>query len=48
VTLPPSAGEADPDLPPSAPSDAEELAAMIRPAAGTIAKGASLTEPEHG
>lgn len=46
ITLPPTAGEADPDHPEQGTDD--ELAAMIRPASGTIAKGAPLTEPEHG
>lgn len=38
VRLPAVAGEADPDVP-AAPGDEAELAAMIRPAAGTVAKG---------
>jgi sec-independent protein translocase protein TatB len=45
VTLPATAGEADPDAPPATAEDDEELASMIRPAAGTIAKG---SEPKHG
>jgi sec-independent protein translocase protein TatB len=38
VRLPPVAGEADPDVP-AEPGDDAELAAMIRPASGTVAKG---------
>lgn len=46
VTLPPMAGEPDPDVP-EHPDDAEhdELGRLIRPATGTIAKG---SEPSHG
>lgn len=46
VRLPPTAGEADPDVPEN-PDDDAELASMIRPAAGTVAKG-SEPGPEHG
>lgn len=46
VTLPPVAGEPDANGPPaSTADDDEELAAMVRPAAGTVAKG---SEPKHG
>lgn len=45
VRLPPVAGEADADAPVSSPDDDEALASMIKPAAGTIAKG---SEPKHG
>ncbi len=55
VTLPISAGEPDPDVKTEDPIAADaELAAMIRPAAGTVAKGAAAEvekpkpEPEHG
>jgi sec-independent protein translocase protein TatB len=44
VTLPPTAGEPDPDAP-GGDDDDEELAKLIRPAAGTVAKG---SEPKHG
>ncbi len=43
VTLPQRAGEADPDAPEE--DDSEDLASMIKPASGTVAKG---SEPEHG
>ena len=44
VTLPETAGEPDPDV---KTTDApEELAAMIRPAPGTVAQGSSEPEPE--
>jgi sec-independent protein translocase protein TatB len=39
VTLPQMAGEPDADSPPVHSDDDAELAAMIRPAAGTVAKG---------
>ena len=45
VTLPAMAGEADADAPPASADDDEELASLIRPAAGTVAKG---SEPKHG
>ena len=49
VTLPASAGEADPDVPVEGAEDhtREQLAAMIRPAPGTIAKSSveAPTEP---
>ena len=55
ITLPPSAGERDPeDRSPAAvdADDAAELAALIRPAAGTVhrATGTEVAkpEPEHG
>lgn len=38
LRLPVTAGEADPDVPASTDDD-DELAAMIKPAAGTVAKG---------
>ena len=41
----PTAGEPDEAVPPTTASDDEELASMIRPAAGTVAKG---SEPKHG
>ncbi len=44
VRLPPTAGEPDPDVPADADDD-EDLAKMIRPAEGTVAKG---SEPKHG
>lgn len=44
VTMPPTAGEPD-DLTSEASEDDEELAAMIKPAPGTVAKG---SEPKHG
>jgi sec-independent protein translocase protein TatB len=46
VTLPMSAGEADPEIATEDPVAADaELAAMIRPASGTVAKGAAA-EPD--
>ena len=51
VTLPETAGEADPSTPEDHAAP-EELAAMIRPATGTVAKGSepspSPVKPEHG
>jgi len=51
LTLPATAGEADDDHP-SAAEDAAELAAMVKPAANTIARGAApgapSDEPPHG
>lgn len=44
LTLPPVAGEPDPDGP-AGTDDDTELAKLIRPAAGTVAKG---SEPPHG
>ncbi|MBS1118558.1 MAG: twin-arginine translocation protein, TatB subunit [Deltaproteobacteria bacterium] len=45
LTLPQSAGEPD-DVPGSSPEDDhEDLASMIKPASGTVAKG---SEPTHG
>ncbi|MBL9013442.1 MAG: twin-arginine translocase TatA/TatE family subunit [Myxococcales bacterium] len=44
VTLPATAGEPDADAPVTEGDD-EDLAAMVRPAAGTVAKG---SEPKHG
>jgi hypothetical protein len=45
VTLPAMAGESDADGPPASAEDDEELASLIRPAVGTVAKG---SEPKHG
>jgi sec-independent protein translocase protein TatB len=45
VRLPPEAGEADADSPPPSAEDDEALASLIKPAAGTVAKG---SEPSHG
>lgn len=45
VRLPPTAGEADADSPVTNPGDDEALASLIKPAAGTVAKG---SEPNHG
>lgn len=46
VILPTTAGEADADHPTTDDADDDaELAKLIRPAAGTVAKG---SEPEHG
>jgi sec-independent protein translocase protein TatB len=42
VTLPPTAGEADPDV---IDSGDDDLGSLVRPASGTIAKG---SEPKHG
>jgi sec-independent protein translocase protein TatB len=44
VTLPPTAGEADPDVPER--DDHEELAKLIKPAAGVVARDAADTK--HG
>ena len=44
VTLPPVAGEADPDVPEALEAE-DDLGKLIRPAAGTVAKG---SEPKHG
>ncbi len=45
VRLPPVAGEADVDAPVANDDDDEALASLIKPAAGTVAKG---SEPKHG
>jgi sec-independent protein translocase protein TatB len=45
VRLPPEAGERDADAPPPSEDDDEALASLIKPAAGTVAKG---SEPKHG
>ncbi|HEV7555191.1 MAG TPA: twin-arginine translocase TatA/TatE family subunit [Kofleriaceae bacterium] len=47
VTLPPTAGEADPEHPHS--HDDDDLGSLVRPAAGTVAKG-TAEEPgtKHG
>jgi sec-independent protein translocase protein TatB len=45
VRLPPTAGEADFDAPVASDDDDEALASLIKPAAGTVAKG---SEPKHG
>lgn len=39
ITLPATAGEPDGDLPANTDDDTAELAAMIKPASGTVAKG---------
>jgi sec-independent protein translocase protein TatB len=45
VTLPPTAGEADPDV--VTDDSSEDLAAMIKPASGTVSKGSESTpDPE--
>jgi len=44
LTMPATAGEPD-DLTSEASEDDEDLAAMIKPAPGTVAKG---SEPKHG
>jgi sec-independent protein translocase protein TatB len=44
VKLPPTAGEADPDVPDTAKP--EELAKLIKPATGTIAKTETPSEPK--
>jgi sec-independent protein translocase protein TatB len=44
VTLPPTAGEADPDVPER--DDHEELAKLVKPAAGVVARDAADTK--HG
>ena len=45
VRLQPEAGEPDVDSPPPSADDDEALASLIKPAAGTVAKG---SEPTHG
>ncbi|HEU0036442.1 MAG TPA: twin-arginine translocase TatA/TatE family subunit [Kofleriaceae bacterium] len=45
LTLPRLAGEPDADAAPPSDDDDDELAAMVKPAAGTVAKG---SEPKHG
>ncbi len=45
VRLPPMAGEADVDAPVASADDDEALASLIKPAAGTVAKGSEL---KHG
>jgi hypothetical protein len=42
VTLPPSAGEVDPEVP---EADREELAKLVKPAAGVVARDVEL---KHG
>ena len=44
VRLPPVAGEPDPEVPEALEAE-DDLGKMIRPAAGTVAKG---SEPKHG
>ena len=44
VKLPPVAGEPDPEVPEALEAE-DDLGKMIRPAAGTVAKG---SEPKHG
>jgi sec-independent protein translocase protein TatB len=50
LTLPATAGEADPDVETADDSGDEGLAAMIKPATGTVAKGepAEPTDRKHG
>jgi sec-independent protein translocase protein TatB len=43
LTLPPTAGEADPDVVDD--GDDDDIGSLIRPAEGTVAKG---SEPKHG
>jgi sec-independent protein translocase protein TatB len=45
VTLPATAGEPDPEV---KEADSEELAKMIRPATGTVAKDDQTAERKHG
>jgi Tat protein translocase TatB subunit len=49
VTLPPTAGEADPEHPEHSASEDDEVGSLVRPAAGTVAKG-TVEEPgtKHG
>jgi sec-independent protein translocase protein TatB len=47
VKLPASAGEADPDVP-DRESDREELAKLVKPAAGVVAREPDGAEPKHG
>jgi sec-independent protein translocase protein TatB len=47
VKLPASAGEADPDVP-DHESDREELAKLVKPAAGVVAREPDGAEPKHG
>ncbi len=53
ITLPPLAGEADADSAPAAATlsnetDDDDLARMVKPATGTIAKGSARREPSDG
>jgi len=45
ITLPPSAGDIDPDVPAETDSDREELAKLVKPAAGVVARD---VERKHG
>jgi sec-independent protein translocase protein TatB len=47
VKLPPSAGEMDPDAP-EHESDHEELAKLVKPATGVVARDSDGAEPKHG
>jgi sec-independent protein translocase protein TatB len=40
VTLPPTAGEIDPEAPAATPADREDLAKLVKPAAGSVAREA--------
>jgi sec-independent protein translocase protein TatB len=40
VTLPPTAGDIDPEVPEATPADREELAKLVKPAAGSVARDA--------
>lgn len=54
VTLPPMAGEPDPEAPVASPDEASELAGLVKPAPNTIARGAAgassdeTPERKHG
>jgi sec-independent protein translocase protein TatB len=45
VTLPPTAGEIDPDVPAATPADREDLAKLVKPAPGSVARDAKPVEP---
>jgi sec-independent protein translocase protein TatB len=47
VKLPPNAGEIDPDLP-DHESDREELAKLVKPAPGVVARESEPADPKHG
>ena len=44
----PTAGEIDPDTAPPTDEDDAELAAMIKPAVGIVAKGSTASDKRHG
>lgn len=50
VTLPPMAGEPDADSAPALATedDDDDLASMVKPATGTVAKGSAAREPSDG